>query len=96
MVVEGLQRGKVRAKARCDNLENTFGSHQVLEAVRAQVAKPDIFREPIAEQLGRHKRHEDLGLRPRGEQPCGAVRGRPKVVPVPFLRRARCAVPFGP
>lgn len=78
----GDQRRRDVGQVRRDDLVDVLGVCQVLEAVLAEVAQAHAIGEPVAQQLLRGERDEDLAAVADGLQARAAVERRAEVVAV--------------
>ena len=88
----GAERAKRREGSReilDRDLEDLLRSIEVAEEVRPEVDELHAVRQPITDQRAGHRRGEDLVAVPDREDPGIAVEGRPEVVGIAGLGRAR-------
>ena len=81
-VVQRAQRAEPLGQARPGHLEDPLSATQVLQAVLAQIPKPDPAGQPAGQQLVRRPGHQDLTTMADGEQPGGPVHHRTEIVAV--------------
>ena len=81
-IIQRPQRVYPPGQARPGHLEDPLSPTQVLQAMLAQIPKPDPVLQPVGQQLVRHPGHQDLATMSGGEQPGHPVHHRTGIVAV--------------
>ncbi len=78
--VQGSRRGELVRKVRDEQLEQAFGTWEVLQVMLPEVAEPDVLAERALRECARRVRHEHLAAVGGAHDPRGPVHVDPHVV----------------
>ncbi len=79
-VARRAQRGKDVLEFGSEDLKDAFGTFEIAQRVRSEIAQTEVRRHRVVQQIGGAARNKDLPAVTDGEQTRHAIDGRPKVI----------------